>query len=467
MFTKYIQQRIITHLLDYGNSLKLKDNAQLLKNDSFRCFENCMCCRYFVCYDSLLEFNSRNLSTEYSLYKYDRISNLYVQDSMFNSEFESNAGLPLYELIGMLSNLQTLTVATDSPILVKELLCRFPTLKIEVAIDQDLSSEIVDYDLSGDERSSNIEFVHLNVHNVEAYDSSTNLNQFAAGYLKEWRANSLQFQYGEFSGEMKHLSFRLLFNLDSLSKIHILNDNVDISDLIEIVKQSHVEWFSSHVSYCFLYKMDRNINGSFAQFGNCGCMSFDDTEEVFKANGIEHWTQFCKSLSSNTTLRELHLSSRQGSHSHELVADSVHFASELLSAALSANKTMHTLAISCQVLSSSFYEALSHNNSSITHLYLSHCDLKHLEYLREMFKHTRSIQKLAIIMPYDKNFDYTEKQMSRDPKLRETIIKHEQSILSFLNTLAINETIRHLEVDSYSRISSEISSKINEQYLNE
>ncbi|EFA77710.1 hypothetical protein PPL_12319 [Heterostelium album PN500] len=351
--------------------------------------------------------SSNRLSSNHSIYQYSNINHLY-----YNSNFVNNHSIDNYQdndnqynqhqyLLNWLykfTSLQRLTIKTECPYLVNDILDRFPHLKIELYVEQSpfyLYKDMLDM---SDIDETTLEFVHLNVEGIHQMIAYDNPEKYYNQYVRQWRTNSFSFSYIGRDSEISHISYKNLLQLSLLESsrlrhIKIVNDYIDTKYLSLIVdSKSCIVSFKSKVAFG-IYEMSHQYHGQHVGelFQWCSCLSTQSFSELYGRNRLEHWEQFCQLLANNKTLRRLSLTNVCKVHLLQQ-PETIESMSNQLSIALSNNNTLVSLTISGLFLTESFFDAIAHSNTTIQYLKIKDITTQQIHQLKEVSKHNKFIK---------------------------------------------------------------------------
>ncbi|EFA78867.1 hypothetical protein PPL_08335 [Heterostelium album PN500] len=418
-----------------------------------------------------------DLSLTLSIYQFSNITHLYA-DFLPESSWLKN-----------FTNLKRLIINTDDVNRVKQLVEQFPSIKLEVFVKADSEESHINGDLSSIGYDT-LEFVHLYVVNIDCAVDHDNIDRYYKKYVEPWRTNSIYFVYdeGHHDGIVPDIEYGYLFKeVKSLRNIIIPSDRF-LAFLLKyaVINDTLIDSFKCSTPLGILDALDRSTlnnsededeadeenededkdedefdheeycdirdNGFFYDY-YCRCFQDDTEAETLVVSKLKHWKRFCLMLGSNTRLKYLELknycksfnnirSREDDYHGHFLLPKSIESTSLALCEALSVNTTLTSLTISCQVLSDSFYQTLSHSNQTINHLSLTECGVDQLVQLTNLLESNKSLKRLGITF----HKRYYQEIMS---KQLDTKCETDKAIESFSLSLLNNKTITRLDIKEY------------------
>ncbi|EFA79140.1 hypothetical protein PPL_07965 [Heterostelium album PN500] len=396
------------------------------------------------------------LSKPKSLYRYNNIKTLYLD--CYLGEVHPGAGrnLEIARIIQWVSKftvLERVFVSTVSSRLVKQLLDRFPNIKVEVDISETESCDVnsMEEDLSKYDHSR-LEFVYYKTLPMTNLQESLNDNINAIyNHIRKWRVDYIIFNYKNEQLEPRTLfrnRYKMLLLIKTIKNVKIVDDVVDTSELKWVVdNNSHLESFKAFVPLSLLdfkqqsknYKVPHHEEG-------CRCQDWIDPDDPYtlrlnqiNENELGHFQVFCEALATNKTLKSLTLKNQcrqihEVATGHSLSQMALLSASGFLRKALAENNTLTFLSISSSILGDSFFKTMATDNRAITHLKLTEVQLTFtLDSLTEMLKQNHSITSLNI-----KYEEYDKKQTSRISPAWD----------SFCKVLTISTTLKKLSIVS-------------------
>ncbi|EFA86833.1 hypothetical protein PPL_00638 [Heterostelium album PN500] len=470
----YIESHTDAKDLKYfkGGSYHSLVNYSLVSKVWFNYISNSLCEKFYFKYNNNNSKNNNSdrnllfdLSKSSSIYKFNNVNYLYFDTSDMPScvEAEQHA---IVHWISRFVNLKRLVIGTEFSGLVRTLVRRLPNIKIEVLVFQYHEYYMNVVDLSEFDRST-LEFVHVHAGEFSSSVEYEDIDNYFEDYIRKWRTNSIYCEYGT-DGDVEgviHISYKqLLTKVRSLQSIVIPSDHIDTNQLKYILEQQQqqqtvgggIEAFKGNVPFG-IYDYQRTTELE------CLPLSTQESvvDEIYNNNRLEHWITFCELLASNTTLKHLYLTNQCKSiynndrEEHRLKASTIQVTSESLGATLSMNQTLRTLSISCEILSDSFYETISHSNRTISELELIDCDLWNLQSIGQSLKYNRSLKQLTI--------------SNRNNQIKqEKAITKDQAIESFILGLQNNKTlILCSERTTIKNIAEKLPTWGNEEFVSE
>ncbi|EFA78541.1 hypothetical protein PPL_09193 [Heterostelium album PN500] len=485
------------HIYDYTSGQQVFDSLEYFEQLNYNrsILEYCLVSKDWfhyisTCANRFYAKQSLELSNSLSIYQFENITHLYADFS------------PEPSWIERFTNLKRLVINTDDGKLVQQLINQFPLIKLEVFVDQDRDSAVVNCDLSATGYDT-LEFVHINAYSIYgAVDFEDLVENYYKSYLKRWRANSIYFIYddGDHDGGVCNLSYNQLFKVKSLRNIIIPDDRFFANALKCIVsKNTLIDSFRCNIPLGIFdasarstfveddededdedddeeeddddeedddseeeeeeeeeeneasegdnedNEVDNSTNGRY-----CRCFPYDMENEALARSKLKYWKQFCSILARNTRLKYLEFENfctfnNGGSvDDHSLRPQTIESTSLALSKALSVNKTLTSLTISCQVLSGSFFQTLAHSNQTISHLSLTECGTDQIGQLATLLESNSTIQRLGIAF-HDEYYQEMIGSKQSDTTKAATAKAIESFSLAILN----NNTISRLDIKEF------------------
>ncbi|EFA79141.1 hypothetical protein PPL_07966 [Heterostelium album PN500] len=426
-------------------------NYALVSREWYKYISGVLFNRFYqtIIFDEAEEDTLVDLSKEYSMYRFDSVTILYL-------DFIGECGTPddnfqermaeLFNWVNKFRSLSRLVLNTGSLKLVAEIIKQYPTVKVEVNVE---IGDDMNLGLNNDllrTEFNNLEYVYFDASSVfgvlRQLEGEDNMSFFEV--IRQWRVNGFQFDYEDNEeGNLLKNRFEGIFKIQSLENIVIINGAIDTSELIFLVKDNtHIQTFKSFLPFGLYDHKEPQTVEEEEVFQLCDCLVSNSLDPIemnrtcSKNNKIEHWYEFCDSLATNKTLRVLNLQNmceaKIFSTHPPSKSGTINHASQSFGSALSINNTLTRLTISGQVISNSFYDVLAQSNRSISHLSIKGCPLSdHLGSITKMIQ-KKPLVKLSIV--------YNDGLADRDND------EFGQHWSDFCSTISTNKTITSLKI---------------------